>query len=459
FAGGWTLEAAEVVSCGRDRLAVLTGLEALIAASLVQVSEHPDGARRFRMLETVRELGMEQLAHHGELDAVSRRHAEYFLALAQAGRAAIAAGQPSQWLTRLEAERANLRAVLSWLRDREEYGLGLRLATALGPFWHVRSANAEGRMWLESFLALSSAVDAPRTDQIAALRWAGELAGLEGDLPAAQTHLQKSLALARRAGDTYGVAAALRAIGSALFQKGQVAACIAPLSEAIELTRQLGDQRQTAFLLAYVAIAVAHQGDFGRAETLIAESRELFCALGDTGSFEACIGLLGEGLLALMEGDLDRADDRLNAALDLGQMLDSKGMVSATLGALGQIALERRQDTVAAGYFVEGLIQGRDGDYPLGIVWNLLGLMRLASRHGWLAAAARLAGGVDAFAVLIQALPPAAVSAYEADVTRVQTSLGHPAFTATRQGGRELPVEEMVDEAVALAADLMHGAK
>ena len=107
FAGGWTLEAAEVVSCGRDRLAVLTGLEALIAASLVQVSEHPDGARRFRMLETVRELGMETLAHHGELDAVSRRHAEYFLALAQAGRAAITAGQPSQWLTRLEAEWAN----------------------------------------------------------------------------------------------------------------------------------------------------------------------------------------------------------------------------------------------------------------------------------------------------------------------------------------------------------------
>ena len=138
---------------------------------------------------------MEQLARHGELDAVSRRHAEYFLALAQAGGAAISAGQPSEWLTRLEDERANLRAALSWLRDREEYGLGLRLATALGGFWHVRSANAEGRMWLESFLALSSADDASRTDQIAALRWAGELAGLEGDLTAAQTHLEKSLSL------------------------------------------------------------------------------------------------------------------------------------------------------------------------------------------------------------------------------------------------------------------------
>ena len=459
FAGGWTLEAAEVVSCGRDRLAVLTGLEALIAASLVQVSEQPDGERRFRMLETVRELGMEQLAHHGERDAVSRRHAEYFLALAQAGGAAISAGQPSEWLTRLEDERANLRAALSWLRDREEYGLGLRLATALGGFWHVRSANAEGRMWLESFLALSSADDASRTDQIAALRWAGELAGLEGDLTAAQTHLEKSLSLARRAEDTCGVAAALRAIGSALFQQGQVAACIAPLSEAIALTRQFGDQRQTAFLLAYLAVAVAHQGDFGRAEALVSESRELFGALGDTGSFEASVGRLGEGLIALMEGDLDRADDRFNAALNLGQTLDAKAIVSATLGGLGQIALQRRQDTVAAGYFGEGLIQGGDGDYPLGIAWNLLGLMRLAGRHGRLATAARLAGGVDAFAALIQALPPAAVAEYEADVSRVQASLGHPAFTAARQGGRELPVEEMIDEAVALANELMHGAK
>jgi tetratricopeptide (TPR) repeat protein len=323
----------------------------------------------------------------------------------------------------------------------------------------VRSANAEGRLWLESFLVLSSADDAPRRDQIAALRWAGELAGLEGDLPAALTHLQKSLALARRAGDTCGVAAALRAIGSALFQQGQVAACIAPLLEAIELTRQLGDQRQTAFLLAYVAIAIAHQGDFVRAEAQIAESRELFRALGDTASFEASLGLVGEGLLALMEGDLDRADDRLNAALSLGKILDSKGLVSVTLGGLGQIAVERRQDTAAADYFGEGLIQGRDGDYPLGIVWNLLGLMRLATRHGRLAAMARLVGGLDAFSELMQALPPAAVAAYEADVTRVETSLGPAAFTAGRQAGRDLPLEELIDEAVALTDELMSAAK
>jgi predicted ATPase/DNA-binding XRE family transcriptional regulator len=459
FAGGWTLEAAEVVSCGRNAVDVLAGLEALIAASLVQVVEHSDGERRFRMLETVRELGMEQLAQHGELDEVCWRHAHYFVALAQAGGAAISAGQPSAWLARLEADRANLRAALSWLRDREEYGLGLRLVTALGGFWHVRSANAEGRMWLESFLTLSVADDASRVDHVAALRWAGELAGLEGDLTAAQTHLEQSLTLARRAGDTCGVAAALRAIGSALFQQGQVAACIAPLSEAIVLTRELGDQRQTAFLLAYLAVAVAHQGDFERAEALVAESRELFRALGDTGSFEANLGLLGEGLVALMEGDLERAENRFNASLSLGQILDAKAIVAATLGGLGQIAVARRQDAVAAGHLREGLIQGWDGDYPLGIAWNLIGLMRLASRHGRLDSAARLVGGVDALSGLIQALPPAAVAAYEAEMEQVQVVLGPEAFSAAREVGRGLPLEEVIAEAVALAENLVNAAK
>ena len=455
FAGGWTLEAAEVVSCRRNTLDVLAGLETLTTASLVQVVEHPDGERRFRMLETVRELGMEQLMCHGELEEVSRRHADYFSSLAQMGGAAISAGQTQEWLTHLEAERANLRAALSWLRDREEHGLGLRLATALGGFWHVRSANAEGRMWLESFLALSSADDASHADRIGALRWAGELARLEGDLTTAQTHLEQSLALARRVGDRHGVAAALRAIGSALFQQGQVAACIPPLSEAIGLTRDLGDRRQTAFLMAYLAVAVGHQGDFERAEALIAESRELFDELGDSGSFEVDLGLLGEGLIAFMEGDQDRAADRFNAALSLGQVLDTKGLVAATLGGLGEIAVARGQRAEAARHCREGVIQGWGGDYPLGIAWSVMGLVRLASRDCQLASAAHLVGALDAFSELMHALPPASIRAYEADVARVQTSLGQQAFTMMREAGRASPLEEIVAEAVTLADELI----
>jgi predicted ATPase/transcriptional regulator with XRE-family HTH domain len=232
FAGGSTLDAAEAVCAGTDGLDVLTDLELLVASSLVQIGAQSGGERRFGMLETVREFGMEQLSHHGELDEASRRHAEYFLALGQAGGAALSGASPGEWVTRLEAEQANIRAALSWLRDRGERAAGLRLAAALGGFWRLRSAITEGRGWLETFLAQDGATEASSeessADRIAALRWAGEIAGLSGDPAAAEARLSESLALARTVGDKRGVAAALGAIGSALFQLINVASSIPP---------------------------------------------------------------------------------------------------------------------------------------------------------------------------------------------------------------------------------------
>ena len=262
-------------AAGRDDLDVLEGLEALAGASLVQAAEQPDGELRFAMLETVREFGLERLTASGEADALGCRYADYYLALAQAGATALADAAPGGWLAGLEVEQANLRAALTWLRDRGMSGTGLRLVAALGGFWHVHGDIAEGRTWLEAFLERAAAGSAPLADRVAASNWAGELAGLQGDLEAAQTHLTESLALARRTGDTRGVGTALRSLGSALLQHGDVADSMAPFAEAAALMRELGDLRQTAYLLAYLAYAVGHQGDLARGEALASESEDV----------------------------------------------------------------------------------------------------------------------------------------------------------------------------------------
>ena len=232
------------------------------------------------------------------LDQVGHRHAQYYVALAQAGGADLAAAVPGEWLARLEAEQANLRAALTWLRDREETGAGLRLAAALGGFWRLRSASAEGRVWLETFLAQPAVDDAPIGVRIVALRWAGELAGLEGDIGTAEARLAESLALARSAGDKRGTAAALGALGSVLFQHVDIARSIRPFEEAAALMRELGDLRQTAFLQAYRAGAIGIGGDPARGEALIAESERLLESLGDMSSFEADFVLLVQGLVS-----------------------------------------------------------------------------------------------------------------------------------------------------------------
>ena len=82
FAGGWTLAAAQAV-CGDEwDVDVHERLKQLVFKSWVLV-EFPDGQRRYRLLEPVRQFAQAQLTACGELDALRHRHAQYFLTLAE----------------------------------------------------------------------------------------------------------------------------------------------------------------------------------------------------------------------------------------------------------------------------------------------------------------------------------------------------------------------------------------
>jgi ATP/maltotriose-dependent transcriptional regulator MalT len=403
------------------------------------------------MLETVREYALERLAASGEADDLGRRHTDYFLAMAQTGGAALAGAEQGDWLRCLAAEQANLRAALAWLRDRGEHGTGLCLAAALGGYWRLRSAHAEGREWLETFLARAAADEASPAVRVLALQWAGELAGLQGDLGAAEARIAESLALARAAGDTRGIAAALGAIASALFQGGDPAGSLAPFAEALALAREMGDPRQTAFLLAYYAYAVGHQGDLTEAEALAAEAEALVRSFGDAPSFEAGLALTVRGWLAVWRGDLDAAQRWLDAAVTLGRALDAKAILAIAFAGLGEVALARDRVGTAAARYREGLDQGWEGGYPPGMASNLQGLVRAAGRGDFAGSAARLVGAVDALGGTVRVMAPAVVAAYEAEAARLREALGEEAFAAARAAGQTMPPEQAVAAARATA--------
>ena len=135
FAGGWTLEAAEAICGGiRDEASGMTadetnshpnpaslmphpsvfdGLDSLVDNSLLSQEDGPDGAPRFRMLETIRAFALEQLAAAGEEGALRRRHAEYYLAAVEATGALLFA-DARKW-AKLAAEQGNVQAALRWL--------------------------------------------------------------------------------------------------------------------------------------------------------------------------------------------------------------------------------------------------------------------------------------------------------------------------------------------------------
>jgi hypothetical protein len=136
FADGCTLQAAEAV-CE----STLERLSALAEHSLLQRATTASGSR-FQMLETVREYAAGHLKDSGELEQTSRRHLEFFLALAEGCNLYAEAEGPQDFET-VNAEQDNLRAAIAWALQAGLTEPALRLAVALENFW-VTHDPAEG---------------------------------------------------------------------------------------------------------------------------------------------------------------------------------------------------------------------------------------------------------------------------------------------------------------------------
>ncbi|HET6659478.1 MAG TPA: BTAD domain-containing putative transcriptional regulator [Rubrobacter sp.] len=157
FVGGWILEAAEAVGAGGgiEEEDILDLLSNLADKSLVLSDAEATDVVRYRMLESVRQYAREQLEESEEAQAIRRRHASFFLALAKEAEPRLTGAQQQAWADRLEAEHDNLRAALSWSLENEPQR-ALQLAEKLARFWEIRSHFLEGSRWLEASLRNSN---------------------------------------------------------------------------------------------------------------------------------------------------------------------------------------------------------------------------------------------------------------------------------------------------------------
>jgi predicted ATPase len=266
FAGGWTLEAAEAVGAdpGGGGIAAEEGLDLLTRLadkSLVVAEEQPDGTAHYQLLETLRQYARQKLAARGPaVDALRRRHAAHYLALAEEAAPHLTGPQQLVWLARLEAERDNLRAALRWYLDGGEAAAGLRLAEALWAYWYLRHLRAEARAWCAELLTAPGTGKAGAS-RARALRLAGVATGNIGDAAGARPLLEEGLALARELGDDALVAAALRDLGYLSRLRGDYAAAHRQFNEALAVFRRRGDRWDVADTLGHLGVLLHWEGE------------------------------------------------------------------------------------------------------------------------------------------------------------------------------------------------------
>jgi predicted ATPase len=403
FAGGCSLEGVEAVCNARLDLQLepLEGVSALLDNSLSQ--RVSDGSTsRFRMIETVREYGLELLAVSGEREAVSRAHAAYCLVLAEEGNAtATTPEERNDWLARCRAEHENLRAALDYLIAGSHAEWAQRLGIALHAFWDRLDHVAEGRARLEAILAVGGPEARWRPTWAKVAAYAASLAALQGDYDAMLALHHAGLEVYRELGDQRGIIMQLCGIGLGERERGDLAAACRAFGQCVAECRKLGDKWSTAAALSNLAGAVSALGDHRRAGTILEEATGVFREIGDwSGVAWACNH---RGDIARDRGDPVEAARAYQEGLAVFRQTADRWGVARSCADLGFLACERHDHAAARAWFTEALRSFRAVEHRRGIIHAIEGLAVAAALAGETERALVLGGAAEALRKTVQA--------------------------------------------------------
>jgi tetratricopeptide (TPR) repeat protein len=350
------------------------------------------------MLETIREFGLEQLAHHSESAAARYRHAQFFLEYVEASEPGLRCPQQDRWLDRLAPELDNVRAALQWSETAVAMGgsnateaalLGLRLAAVVWRFCIGRGYMKEARNWLEGAFARlrqqiaigdPELVAHPDLEQVRRA-WAkglvgiGMVARMQGDLEHAEACLYESLYLSYTLNDRLISADALIALGNVTWLRGEVSRTEELFDQCLAIYRELGDDLGIIWALIGLGNVSQAQEAFERAIRLHQEGLRHASLIGFKRLIAWSQSNLGSALLA--QGKIHRAERLLLESLDLLQMLRDRQGIAHVLCRLGSLTAQQGDTRRAVAYFEESMALHRELGDRQGVLTCLHGLAGL----------------------------------------------------------------------------------
>jgi len=348
FVGGFTLKAAKAVCDASDDMSIdiFDGVSTLVENSLLQSVKQAEDEPRFRLLETIREFGLECLAGSEEQECIKNAHANYILALVEETSQESKSAEQGQWLSLLEQEHDNLRAAFNWLIEREELEKALRLSCALHWFWEMHGDLSEGRQWLEK--ALGSNRSASEPIRARALSIAGELAYMQGAYDRTEVYCRDSIILFQELGDRHGIAINLNILGFMERSRGRYEAANALREESLVLFGELEDQEGIIHSLILLGSVLTYQGQYARASMLVEEGLAKARQWGYKYIISDALNIAAT--IAFFQGQYATARCMIEESLTLHSAFKDQRGQAYDLSFLGHIALlfERKHSVAQA---------------------------------------------------------------------------------------------------------------
>jgi predicted ATPase/transcriptional regulator with XRE-family HTH domain len=344
FTGGCTLEAVEAICAapGDDTLSILDRVSSLLDKSLLQQTPQEDEEPRLTLLETLREFGLEQLAASGEMEALRRAHATYYLALAERAEPEYGRPEHALWLKRMGREHDNLRAAMQWALEQAEKDpemeTALRLGGALREFWIGHDYLREGQHFLGQALERSKhVISSPRAKALIA---AANIAINRGDFSQGELLARQGQELYQALGDVRGQALALHMLQIVARTQGDYSQARALAEEALALFQKIGDDENAAWSHFRLARLATLQGEYDRTNILFKENVAMHRRIGNKEGMLYAL-LHWTDALIISQGDLATIRSLLGESLLLSRELDIKDSMGLFLNCSARLALSQ----------------------------------------------------------------------------------------------------------------------
>ncbi|MEO6651761.1 MAG: BTAD domain-containing putative transcriptional regulator [Ilumatobacteraceae bacterium] len=437
FAGGFDLTAAEAV-CSLDDPgeSVLSHVSGLVDKSMVVLI---DPTRpRYRVLEPLREFGLDRSLERGDVIATEDRHLEWFLGLAMVGAGGLDSPDELVWSDDLEREFDNFRAAHVTAVGRGDARRALSLVTCLAEF-AIRRVQYEITTWAEATTLLPGVYGEPDLPMAIGLGAYGHF--VRGDMAQAVALAEHAVQVENDTGASGG-GLPERVLGNALFYLEHTDEALGWMRRMLDSARRSDNPGRTAHALYMLSVASTSTGDSIRGAMLAGEAWEAAKRVGSpTASAQANYA---RGL-ALESVDPDEAFDHLELASDLAARAGNRWVQAFALTEVHWLSA-RRDDPLAAlrGYANVVDLWYRGGDWAN----QWLSLRRVLAIFLGLQAfepAAVLHGALNAVGAA-HALPfePTDAEALVHDVDRLRSELDEATFVSAEARGASMTDHEIV---------------
>jgi predicted ATPase/class 3 adenylate cyclase len=450
FQGGWTLEAASALcsDASLDEFGILDILTSLSNKSLVSVEFQTD-TQRYKLLESLRQYGLDLLRSGGEFETLARRHADFYAAHARQVANRWQTIPEVAWTALIETELDNTRAALQWCLDHgNDRELGAEIAESLWAYWFGHR-RLEGLHWLEASRqaitpdtnpALSVALDLALTRLLIGRSWSEAFSAIE-----------RALAGAQALNDERLLVRALFYFGEAQVFAGKFDEAEPALLKTVELSKKIGDRYREAAALHQLGKIYTERKDLALARQHFEAAKLLYEPRGGDRNYG--LSLIEESFLERATGNLERSVSMTDEATTMGRTigdsaLEAFGLAAKAAHLVVAGRMEEARDTARQGL----LLSRREEVFGPGLMRALASCIAIATHDKAFEEAARLFGYL--LADKPDRLPATATSTLNIDQLRkpLEDHLGEERLLALMAEGAAWSQEQFLEHELAVCS-------